>query len=76
MGLVRSPRAGLWRLTIHGPELDFILSSPEGPDAGDYTVEITGAGDARLAPGPGCEIRPNAKRRRTSASGCVARCSR
>ena len=58
MGIKLPPSPGLWRLTIHGAELDFILSGPEGSDTGDYTMKITGAGRSRLAiaPDPACEI--------------------
>jgi hypothetical protein len=51
--------AGWWRIVIRSSERRIVVSAPEGPDAGDYILNITGVGPARLtfAPSTTCPLR-------------------
>ena len=60
--------AGWWRIVVRSSERTIVVSAPEGPDAGDYTLNITAVGPAMLtfAPSTTC---PQREGRTTSSVG-------
>jgi hypothetical protein len=51
--------AGWWRIVVRSSERTITVSAPEGPDSGDYTLNITSVGPATLtfAPNTACPLR-------------------
>ena len=43
------PPAGWWRLIVRSAERTITVSAPEGPDSGDYSLEITSVEPGRLS---------------------------
>lgn len=48
MQIPYDPPAGWWRIVVRSAERTITVSAPEGPDSGDYTLEITRVEPGRL----------------------------
>ena len=46
------PPAGWWRIVVRSAERTITVSAPEGPESGEYVLELTGVEPGRLTFGP------------------------
>jgi hypothetical protein len=58
MQIPYDPPAGWWRIVVRSAERTITVSAPEGPESGDYVLEITGVEPGRLtfAPSRTCPL--------------------